>query len=231
MCWPHFPPEKSGRTDPTLPPRNLPTRGQIHLSTAWGTTGIQQGRNLIQGFWIDTKRSWANRRLKVTRTNAATCSMPCLTGRARTGRCCARPRVWSATPVPTPVPCPRAAIKPTLVHDHLPRCLLRTAPNSPELARSSGDLPATRQSRPRAPTVDRPSPPTFARSEPLDSFPKRLWSLPELELRTSPTGIVQSCSPEFVTPPERVDQVTLCTISQFLVHMASTSPNGAPRAL
>jgi hypothetical protein len=30
----HFPPEKSGRTDPTLPHCNLPTQGQIHLSTA-----------------------------------------------------------------------------------------------------------------------------------------------------------------------------------------------------
>jgi hypothetical protein len=55
--------------------------------------------------------------------------------------------------------------------------------------------------------------------------------LPELELRTNPTGIVQSCSPEFVNPPEHVDRVTLCTISQFVAGMASTSPRGAPRAL
>jgi hypothetical protein len=53
----------------------------------------------------------------------------------------------------------------------------------------------------------------------------------ELELKTSPTGIVQSRSPEFVNPPEHVDRVTLCTISQFVVRMASTSPHGAPRAL
>jgi hypothetical protein len=148
----------TARTDTTSPPRNLPTRGQIHLSTAWDTTGILQGRNLIQRFWVDTKRSRANRRLKVTRTNAATCSMPCLTGQARTGRCRTRPRAWSATPVPTPVPCPWTAIKPTLVHGHLPRCLPRTAPNPPELARSSGDLPVTRQCRPRATTVAKPFP-------------------------------------------------------------------------
>jgi hypothetical protein len=158
----HFPPDKSGRTDPTSPPRNLPTRGQIHLSTTWDTKGIQQGRNLIQGFWIDMKRSQANRRLKMTRTNAATCSMPCLTGRARTGRCHARPRVWSATPVTMPVPCPWMAIKSTPMHDHLPCYPLRTPPNSPELARSSGDLPVTRQSRPRATTVTKPtSPPSL----------------------------------------------------------------------
>jgi hypothetical protein len=51
-----------------------------------------------------------------------------------------------------------AAIKPTLVHDHLPRCLLCTMPNSPELARSFGDLPALRQSCPRATTVANPFP-------------------------------------------------------------------------
>ena len=50
------------------------------------------------------------------------------------------------------------AIKTTLVHDHLPRCLLCTTPNSPELARSSSDLPAFRHSRPRATTVANPFP-------------------------------------------------------------------------
>jgi hypothetical protein len=50
------------------------------------------------------------------------------------------------------------AIKPTLVPGHLPRCLLCTTPNSPELAHSSGDLPVTRQSRPRETTVANPFP-------------------------------------------------------------------------
>jgi hypothetical protein len=35
-----------------------------------------------------------------------------------------------------------------LMHDHLPCRPLRIAPRFPELTRSSGDLPATRQSRP-----------------------------------------------------------------------------------
>jgi hypothetical protein len=61
-------------------------------------------------------------------------------------------------PRATLVSCPRAAIKPTLVHDQLPRCLPRTAPNPPELARSSGDLPVTRQSRPRATIMAKPFP-------------------------------------------------------------------------
>ena len=51
-----------------------------------------------------------------------------------------------------------AAIKPTPVPGHHSRCLLCTAPNSPELARSSGDLPTPRQSSPRATTVANPFP-------------------------------------------------------------------------
>jgi hypothetical protein len=50
------------------------------------------------------------------------------------------------------------AIKPVPVPGCLPRCLVRTTPNSPELAHSSGDLPATLQSRPRATTVANPFP-------------------------------------------------------------------------
>jgi hypothetical protein len=155
------------------------------------------------------KRSRANRRLKMTRSNAATCSMPCLTSRARIGRCRARaPACGRPAPVPTPMSCLRVAIKPALMHGHLPCYPLRTVPSFPELARSSGDLPATRQSRPREPTVTKPLPPTFARSEPSDSFLERLWSFPKLEPRTSSTRTVRSRSPEFVTPPEHVDRVT-----------------------
>jgi hypothetical protein len=81
----------------------------------------------------------------------------------------AHPRAPSTAPVPTPVSCPLVATKPTLMHGRLPSYPLRTAPNFPELARSSSDLPATRQSRPRATTVIKPTPPTSARSEPSDS--------------------------------------------------------------
>jgi hypothetical protein len=50
------------------------------------------------------------------------------------------------------------AIKPALVPGHLPRCIPCPAPNSPELAHSSGDLSATRQSRPRTTTMAEPFP-------------------------------------------------------------------------
>jgi hypothetical protein len=50
------------------------------------------------------------------------------------------------------------AIKPALVLGYLPRCILCPMPNSPELAHSSGDLSATRQSHPRATAVAKPFP-------------------------------------------------------------------------
>jgi hypothetical protein len=94
-------------------------------------------------------------------------------GNAPRARPQAHPHVPSAALVPTPMSCPRVAIKPTLMHGRLPCYPFRTTPNFLELARSSGDLPATRQSRPRATTVIKPPPPTSAQSEPSDSFPKR----------------------------------------------------------
>jgi hypothetical protein len=50
------------------------------------------------------------------------------------------------------------AIKPVLELGCLPRCIPCPAANSPELAHSSGDLSATRQSRPRTTTVAEPFP-------------------------------------------------------------------------
>jgi hypothetical protein len=43
-----------------------------------------------------------------------------------------------------PMSCPRAAIKPALMHGHSPCHSIHTAPCFPELARSSSDLPTTR---------------------------------------------------------------------------------------
>jgi hypothetical protein len=123
------------------------------------------------------------------------------------------------------------AIKPAPVLGYLPRCILCTAPNSSELARSSGDLSAARQSRPRATTVAEPFPASSARSKPLDRSPRRPWSLPELEPRTPANGKAQSCSPEFGTAPAHVDRVSLCTIFRFTARIASTSPHETPRAI
>jgi hypothetical protein len=92
--------------------------------------------------------------------------------RARSHAC---PRAPSAAPVPTPLSCPRVAIKPALMHDHLPYYPLCTAPSFPEPARSFGDLPATRQSRPPWPNHSRPPPldpsPRIASSGGREAFP------------------------------------------------------------
>jgi hypothetical protein len=50
------------------------------------------------------------------------------------------------------------AIKPAPVPNLLPRCIPCPAPNTPELAHSSGELSVTRQSRPKATTVAEPFP-------------------------------------------------------------------------
>jgi hypothetical protein len=75
-------------------------------------------------------------------------------GGALRARPCANPRA----PATARDHARATAIKLVPVLGCLPRCLLRTTPNSPELALSSGDLPTTRQSRPRATTVASPFP-------------------------------------------------------------------------
>jgi hypothetical protein len=86
----------------------------------------------------------------------------------------ARSHARHHAPSAAPVSCPQVAIKPALKHDHLPCYPLCTAPSFPEPARTSGDLPATRQIRPRAPAMAKPFPPTSARSKPAYSFLRRL---------------------------------------------------------
>jgi hypothetical protein len=65
----------------------------------------------------------------------------------------ARPCVNPRMPAATRDHAHATAIKPAPVPGYLPRCILCPAPNSPELAPSSGDLSATRQSRPRTTTM------------------------------------------------------------------------------
>jgi hypothetical protein len=45
------------------------------------------------------------------------------------------------------------------------------------------------------------------------------------------TGEASPRSPDFARPPVNVDRVNLCPILRFLVHIASTSPRGAHRAI
>jgi hypothetical protein len=75
-------------------------------------------------------------------------------GGALRARPCANPRAPAAARDHARA----TAIKPSPVHGYLPHCILYPAPNSPELAHNSGDLSATRQSRPRTTTVAEPFP-------------------------------------------------------------------------
>jgi hypothetical protein len=69
-------------------------------------------------------------------------------------RLCANPRASAAARDHARA----TAIKPAPVPGHLPRCIPCPAPNSPDLAHSSGDLSVTRQSRPRVTAVAKPFP-------------------------------------------------------------------------
>jgi hypothetical protein len=144
----------------------------------------------------------------MTRPIAATCSMPCLTGRARTSHCSRRPHARSTCPRAHVVSCPRAAIKPTLMHDHPPSHPLRIAPSFPEPARSSGNLPVTRLLLRRPATVASHSCRTPTSPETLDNFPERLRCLSKLEPRPCPARTVRSASPDFGRPPSHVDSIS-----------------------
>ncbi len=73
------------------------------------------------------------------------------------------------------------------------RCLLRTTPNSSEPALSSGDLPATRQCRPRATTVASP-------------FPVLLRSIPERGIELCLAKDAGSRSSDFTRPSVNIDR-------------------------
>jgi hypothetical protein len=113
-----------------------------------------QGRDRIQWFCQDLHAKVLQSAVEPWQKQPHTCSTRAVTrGRAQS----------------TPVHEPRAsaaardharatAIKPAPVPSHLPHCIPCPAPNSPELAHSSDDLSATRQSRPKTTTVAEPFP-------------------------------------------------------------------------
>jgi hypothetical protein len=55
--------------------------------------------------------------------------------------------------------------------------------------------------------------------------------LPERGIRGCFAGEASPRSPDFARPPVSVDRVILCSILRFLVHLASTSPREAHRAI
>jgi hypothetical protein len=103
---------------------------------------MEQGRDRTQWFCQDTHAKVPKCVVEPWQKRAPTCST-----RADTRG------LAQSTPVREPPRARATAIKHVPVLGCFPRCLLCTMPNSPELTLSSGDLPATRQSRPRATTM------------------------------------------------------------------------------
>jgi hypothetical protein len=111
----------------------------------------------------------------------------------------------------------------------------RTPPRTLDLtgARNHRRLPRARRAR------DHPSPyhrrpanralPSHAR--PLEETVHASVKLPEQGIGLCFAGGASPRSPDFARPPVNVDRVNLCSILRFLVHIASTSPRGAHRAI
>jgi hypothetical protein len=110
-----------------------------------------QGRDCTQWFCQDLHAKVLQSVVDPWQKQTHTCSTRADTrgGGAPRARPCANPRASAATHDHACA----TAIKPAPVPGYLPRCIPCPAPNSPELAHSSGDLSATRQSRPRTTTM------------------------------------------------------------------------------
>jgi hypothetical protein len=101
------------------------------------------------GFAKICKLRCSNRSLNHGRSKHTRVRQGLTLGGAPRARSCANPRASAAARDHTRA----TAIKPALVPGHLPRCIPCPAPYPPELAHSSSDLSATRQSRPRTTIV------------------------------------------------------------------------------
>jgi hypothetical protein len=148
---------------------------------------------------------------------------------------CAR----QSTPAPdTARPAPRQAVpvspararaykSPSGVDHTPPRMLDLTG------ARNHRRLPRARRARGHpSPCHRRPANralPSHAR--PLKKIVHASVKLPEQGIGLCFAGEASPWSPDFARPPVNVDRVNLRSIPRFLVHIASTSPRGAHRAI
>jgi hypothetical protein len=111
----------------------------------------------------------------------------------------------------------------------------RTPPRTLDLtgARNHQRLPRARRAHGHpSPCHHRPANralPSHAR--PLEETVHASVKLPEQGIGLCFAGEASPRSPDFVRPPVNVDRVILCSILRFLVHIASTSPCEAHRAI
>jgi hypothetical protein len=144
-----------------------------------------------------------------------------------------------STPAPDPArPAPRQAApaSPACARAYKsPSVVDRTPPRTLDLtgARNHRRLPRARRARGHpSPYHRRPANralPSHAR--PLEEIVYASVKLPEQGIGLCFAGEASPRSPDFARPPVNVDQVILCSILRFLVHVASTSLREAHRSI
>jgi hypothetical protein len=157
--------------------------------------------------------------------NTSTCS-------TRSGRARAHRRPIPRAPCHAK-PCPRLLLAPTPInHPQASTVLLRACSTSPE-PETTGVCSHARRARGHpSPCHRRPANRAFpSHARPLEETVHASVKLPEQGIRLCFAGEASPRSPDFARPPVIVDRVNLCPILRFLVHIASTSPRGAHRAI
>jgi hypothetical protein len=144
-----------------------------------------------------------------------------------------------STPAPEPArPEPRQAAlaSPARVRAYKsPSGIERTPPRTLDLtgARNHWRLPRARRARGQ-PSSSHHRPANRAlpsHVRPLEETVHASVKLPEQGIGLCFAGEASPRSPDFARPPVNVDRVNLCSIHRFFVHIASTSPRGAHRAI
>jgi hypothetical protein len=144
-----------------------------------------------------------------------------------------------STPAPDPTrPAPRQAVlaSPACARAYKsPLGVDRTPPRALDLtgARNHRRLPRARHARGHlSPCHHRPTKRAFSsHARPLEETVHASVKLPEQGIGLCFAGEASPRSPDFARLPVNVDRVNICPILRFLVHIASTSPCGAHRAI
>jgi hypothetical protein len=184
-----------------------------------------QGRDLPWVLGQDSYVLAAQQRVEQGQKQRATCSTRSELARARPTRAPACPASRQG----------RAGTVARARAYKAPRDFDRTPPHTLDLtgARNHRRLPRARRARGR-PIPRHRTPASRASPKPVQPSEKTVHAsvkLPEQGIRVCFTGEASPRSPEFTRPPVSVDRVILCSILRFLVHIASTSPREAHRAI
>jgi hypothetical protein len=130
-------------------------------------------------------------------------------------------------------PRPRLLLAPAPInHPQASTVLLRARSTSPE-PETTARLPRARRARGHSsPCHRRPANRALpSHTRPLEVTVHSSVKLPEQGIGLCFVGEASPRSPDFARPPVNVDRVILCSLLRFLVHIASTSPRGAHRAI